>query len=215
MLLVAGILAALLESSRSGLGQVVDASMVDGAALLMAAAFGSAAAGRWSDVRGSNMLDGGAPFYRTYETSDRKYLAVGALERRFHEALVRRTGVADELLERRWDVADWPRQRAEMAAVFRTRSRDEWWELLAGEDACVTPVLTMKEAASFAHNTARGTFEEVDGVVQPSPAPRFSRTPASAANAVAGPGADSGAILRELGYDDAAIDAFRSAGVVS
>jgi alpha-methylacyl-CoA racemase len=177
MLLAVGVLAALLEAGRSGRGQVVDAAMVDGAALLTTQLHELLAAGLWTDRRGANLLDGAAPFYSVYETADGRHLAVGALEPRFYAELLDRLGLAGEDLPPQHDRSGWPVLRDRLAAVFRTRTRDEWCRLLEGTDACVAPVLSLLEAPTHPHNQARATFVEVAGVSQPAPAPRFSRTP--------------------------------------
>jgi alpha-methylacyl-CoA racemase len=177
MLLALGVVAALLEGGRSGHGQVVDAAMVDGAALLTTGLHELLAAGRWTDRRGANLLDGAAPCYTVYETADGRHLAVGALEPRFWAELLERIGLAGEDLPHQLDPNGWPALRERLAAVFLTRTRDEWCQLLEGTDACVAPVLSLLEAPAHPHNRARGTFVEVGGVTQPAPAPRFSRTP--------------------------------------
>jgi alpha-methylacyl-CoA racemase len=177
MLLALGVVAALLEAGRSGQGQVVDAAMVDGAALLTTQLHELLAAGSWSDRRGANLLDGAAPFYGVYETADGRHLAVGALEPRFYAELLDRVGLSGEDLPAQHDRSAWPALRERLAAVFRTRTRDQWCQLLEGTDACVAPVLSLLEAPTHPHNQARATFIEVAGVTQPAPAPRFSRTP--------------------------------------
>jgi alpha-methylacyl-CoA racemase len=177
MLLALGVVAALLEAGRSGKGQVVDAAMVDGAALLTTQLHELLAAGRWTDRRGANLLDGAAPFYAVYETADGRHLAVGALEPRFWAELLERVGLAAGDLPAQLDRDGWPVARERLAAMFRTRTRDEWCALLEGTDACVAPVLSLLEAPAHPHNRARATFVEVAGTVQPAPAPRFSRTP--------------------------------------
>jgi alpha-methylacyl-CoA racemase len=181
-LLVIGILAALAERSRSGLGQVVDAAMVDGAALLTTFLHGMIADGQWPGGRGENLLDGGAPFYDTYATADGRYVAVGALEPHFYAALLAGLGLSDAGLPEQGDQSRWPELRAALATRFATRTRDEWTAVFADTDACVSPVLSPGEAAGHPHSQARGAFTEVAGIVQPSPAPRFSRTPAAAAS---------------------------------
>jgi alpha-methylacyl-CoA racemase len=177
MLLALGVLAALLEAGRSGRGQVVDAAMVDGVALLTTELHELLAAGLWTDRRGANLLDGAAPFYGVYETADGRHLAVGALEPRFYAELLERVGLGGDELPDQLDQAGWPALRERLADVFRTRTRDDWCRLLEGTDACVAPVLSLLEAPTHPHNQARGTFVEVGGVTQPAPAPRFSRTP--------------------------------------
>ncbi|MCM3882685.1 CaiB/BaiF CoA-transferase family protein [Frankia sp. R82] len=177
LFLVAGVLAALWERSVSGRGQVVDAAMVDGASVLGQMIWAFRGAGLWSDERASNTLDGAAPFYCTYACSDGRYVAVGALEPQFYAQLLAGLGLAGEDLPGQYDRAGWPVLRARIGGVLATRSRDGWAEAFAGTDACVTPVLTFAEAAAHPHLAARGTIVEVDGVEQPAPAPRFSRTP--------------------------------------
>jgi alpha-methylacyl-CoA racemase len=200
MLLVVGVLAALLERGVSGRGQVVDAAMVDGTALLMAMHFGLLAGGLWSDTRGDNLLDGGAPFYRCYRTSDDRFVAVGALEPKFYAALLDGLGVADEALPDQYDRTGWGRLGERFTAVFSGRTRDEWAAMFARRDACVAPVLTPGEAASDAHLAFRETFVEIDGVVQPAAAPRFSRTAPEAT------AARSGGVLADLGVTPEEID---------
>jgi len=181
MLLAVGVLAALLERAGSGRGQVVDAAMVDGSALLTAFLHGMIEAGRWSGGRGGNLLDGGAPFYDTYRAADGGFLAVGALEARFYAALLTGLGLAgDPSLPAQHDRAGWPVLRARFTERFASRTRDEWVEVFAGLDACVVPVLDPREAPKHPHNRDRAVFVTVDGAVQPAPAPRFSRTPAAA-----------------------------------
>jgi len=178
MLLLVGVLAALWEAQRSGLGQVVDAAMVDGAALLMSLFHSMSAQGLWADEPGVNLLDSGAPFYDVYATADDRYVAVACLEPAFYAEWLRISGLADADLPAQYDVSGWPHLREVFAQVVRRRTRDEWAQLADGTDACVAPVLTMGEAPHHRHLSARGTFTEVDGLVQATPAPRFSRTPA-------------------------------------
>jgi alpha-methylacyl-CoA racemase len=172
-----GVVSALLERAHSGKGQVVDTAVVDGAASLMTGMYGRHAAGAWTDRRGENDLDGGAPWYSVYETADARHVSVGAIEERFYRELVRGLGLDAEMLPDRRDRAGWPRLRERFAEVFRTKTRDEWSQVFEGSDACFAPVLSLTEAPEHPHNKARRTFVDVDGVVQPAPAPRFSRTP--------------------------------------
>jgi alpha-methylacyl-CoA racemase len=176
MLLLVGLLAALHEARASGRGQVVDAAMTDGAALLSALFYGMKAAGTWSSQRGDNLLDGAAPFYDTYACADGKFVAVGALEPKFFAQLCELCGLDDAFRDAQMDRSRWPLMKLRLADVFRTRTRDEWCALLEGTDACFAPVLDWDEAPAHAHNQARGTFLTAHGVVQPAPAPRFSRS---------------------------------------
>lgn len=191
MLLLVGVLAALFERSRSGQGQVIDAAMVDGTALLNQMIMALRGMGEWSDERQSNLLDGAAPFYDTYVCADRRFVAVGALEPHFFAALVSGLGIDPGLLGDQYDRSGWPAMRKLFAERFLTRTRDEWAKHFEGTDACVTPVLTYAEAVAHPHLAARGTFIEIDGVVQAAPAPRFSRTPAPAPSAPPRPGSSS------------------------
>ena len=214
MLLAVGVLAALLERERSGRGQVVDAAMVDGAALLATFIHGLRAAGAWRDERGSNLLDGGAPFYDTYETADGRYVAVGALEHRFYTELLGRLGLGEAGLPAQLDPAGWPVLRERLRAVFAQRTQAEWMAVFDGSDACVAPVLSMAEAPGHPHNAARGTFVEVGGVGQPAPAPRFSRTPADLPQPPPVPGEDTDAVLTEAGYSPEEITSLRDQQII-
>ena len=176
LLLAFGVVSALYERERSGRGQVIDAAMIDGVALQMSTVLAMAAQGRWHDEPGTNFADTGAPFYEVYETADGEHVAVGAIETPFYEELLVRAGVQ---LPPREDPASWPEGKAALAKVFRSRTRDEWAEVFAGSDACVTPVLPLSEAPGHPQLAARGTYVRRDGVLQPAPAPRFSRTRAT------------------------------------
>jgi alpha-methylacyl-CoA racemase len=214
MLLVNGVLAALVERASSGLGQVVDVAMVDGVATLLAMVQSHLAAGIWQDERGSNLLDGGAPFYDTYRCADGEYVAVGALESQFFAELVRVLDVADQVPPQR-DIAQWPQMREIFATAFARRTRDEWAALFADVDACVAPVLRLGEARHHPHLRARETLLDIDGVTQPAPAPRFDRTP----GAVQGPprlrGEDTVAALTDWGFTATEVDDLLGAGVVT
>ncbi len=213
MLLVVGMLAALLEARGSGQGQVVDAAMTDGSALLMTMMYTLKAMGQWSQQRGSNLLDGGAHFYDTYRCADGKYVSIGPIEPQFYALFLQKAGITDPDFAHQWDRARWPELKARVAAHLATRPRDEWCELFAGSDACVAPVLDMDEAPKHPHNQARGTFIEVGGVIQPAPAPRFSRsTPARPAPPV--PGVTDTGVLADWGFSPAAIDALKAAGAI-
>jgi alpha-methylacyl-CoA racemase len=215
MLLALGVVAALLEAGRSGRGQVVDAAMVDGAALLATQLHELLAAGLWTDRRGANLLDGAAPFYGVYETADGRHLAVGALEPQFYAELLERVGLAAEDLPPQLDRDGWPVLRDRLAARFRTRTRDEWCRLLEGTDACVAPVLSLLEAPTHPHNQARGTFVDVGGVTQPAPAPRFSRTPCAAPAPPVASGIDDAEVLTAWGVTPERVAHLRAGGAIS
>jgi len=205
MFLVVGVLAALLERTRSGSGQVVDAAMAEGAALLMTPFYALHAAGLWQDRRAANLLDGGAPFYDTYATADGKYLSIAALEPKFFAELARRIGLDEAFVKGQYDQALWPALRAALTAIIATRSRKTWAEILEGTDACALGVLSLAEAPLHPHNRARGSFIEINGVTQPAPAPRFSRTPPGPPRPPTPPAAESATILAELGLDAEAL----------
>jgi alpha-methylacyl-CoA racemase len=215
LLLAFGMVAAMLETQRSGAGQVVDTAMVDGSALLMTMMYEMAGRGLWHHGRASNMNDGGAHFYQVYETADRKYVSVAAMEPRFYATLLGLVGLSGADLPDQWDRSAWPVLQERLAGVFRTRTRDEWVALLEGTDACFAPVLSMTEAPDHPHNRARSTFVEVDGMSQPAPAPRFSRTPAVLPRGAAQPGEHTDEILREAGLGDERVAALVDAGVVA
>jgi alpha-methylacyl-CoA racemase len=214
MLLAVGMVAALLEAARSGQGQVVDAAIVDGAALLTTQVHELRALGLWRDERGANLLDGGAPFYGVYETADGGYLAVGALEPEFFAELVARVGLDPAEVPAELDRDGWPALRERLEAVFLTRTRDEWCELLAGSDACVAPVLSPAEAPGHPHNRDRGTFVAVGGTLQPAPAPRFSRTPCPPPAPPPEPGQHTTEALRGWGFDPDRVERLRAVGAV-
>ncbi len=197
MFLVTGVLAALWERQRSGAGQVVDAAMVDGASVLLQMVWAFRGAGIWTDDRSANLLDGGAPFYDTYTCADGRWIAVGALEPQFYAQFLAGLGIAGEDLPEQMDRSGWPRLRARFTEVIVSRTRDEWAEIFAGTDACVTPVLSFGEAAQFPHITARETVITLDGIPQAAPAPRFSRTPPATPSAPPVPGGDTKAVLAD------------------
>ncbi|MET7511990.1 CaiB/BaiF CoA-transferase family protein [Streptomyces sp. NPDC005480] len=194
--LVVGILAALHHARDTGAGQVVDAAIVDGASHLAAMIHGMLAAGGWQDRRGSNLLDGGCPFYGTYETSDGQYMAVGALEQQFYDEFIALLGIGDTAPARK-DLARWSELRDAVAARFKTRTREEWTAVFEGSDACVAPVLSLREAPGHPHLAARGTFTDHGGITQPAPAPRFSATPTAVRSGPAQPGADTAGVARD------------------
>jgi alpha-methylacyl-CoA racemase len=217
LFLALGVVCALLETARSGRGQVVDAAIVDGTAVLTTFVHGLRRQGLWPGGRGHNLLDSGAPFYDVYACADGELLAVGALEPQFYAELVERSGLATTEAtdpSTRGDPAGWEDARAEWARLFATRPRAEWVALLAESDACVAPVLGWDEAADHPQLAARGTFVEHDGVVQPAPAPRFGRTPAALGRPAPRPGQDTDYVLAGLGLDAARVAELRAAGVV-
>lgn len=197
MLLAAGVLAAMLESSRSGQGQVVDAAMTDGSASLMSLFHGLQAAGNWRAEPGTNMLDGGAHFYNSYACADGKFISIGPIEPQFYTTLLERCQIDDPAFSAQMDARQWPALKKKLADVFRTRSRDEWCALLEGSDACFAPVLDSREAAEHPHNVARQTFITLNGITQAAPAPRFSRTPAAIPGKPAAADEHRDAILRD------------------
>jgi alpha-methylacyl-CoA racemase len=214
MMLAFGVVCAALEAKTSGKGQVVDAAMTDGSSLLGAMIYGLRAFGSWSDQREANMLDGGAPFYDTYACLDGKFLSVGAIEPQFYAQMLAITGASDPDFAKQWSQKRWPELKMKFAALFATRTRDDWCALLEGTDACVAPVLDMAEAPAHPHNAARGTFIEIDGVTQPAPAPRFSRTQPTAGQAAAAPGQHSAAVLADWGWNSESIETLKNAGVI-
>lgn len=214
MFLALGVVCALLEARVSGQGQVVDAAMVDGAAVLTTVFHGLRSHGLWSDERASNVIDTGAHFYEVYECADSKFLAVGAIEPQFYAELVRVTGFEAPEGAHQLDRSSWPEAKRRMAEIFATKSRDEWCSLFDGTDACVAPVLSWSEAIEHPHNVVRRTFVEYDGVVQPAPAPRFSRTPAEIGRPPAGVGEHTDEVLAESGLSAAKIAALRELGAV-
>ncbi|HWJ94069.1 MAG TPA: CaiB/BaiF CoA-transferase family protein, partial [Telluria sp.] len=214
MMLAFGVVCAVLEARGSGKGQMVDAAMTDGAALLGAMMYGLRAHGSWSDAREANMLDGGAPFYATYACADGKFVAVGAIEPQFYARLLELAQVDDPDLQKQWSRKDWPRLKDKFVALFATRTRDEWCALLEGSEACFAPVLDMAEAPHHPHNRARGAFVKIDGVSQPAPAPRFSRTRPQAGEAAHAPGQDSAQVLAGWGFTAEAIENLLSTKVI-
>ena len=214
MLLAFGVCAALVRRATSGVGQVVDAAMIDGAALLMAPLFGAHDSGYWSDERGTNLLDSGAPFYDCYECADGRYVSVGALEPQFFAALVQGLDLDAAELPAQSDQGRWPELRAAIGARFLTRTRDEWADHFAPLDACVAPVLTMGEAPEHPHHLARGTFVDVAGVRQPRPAPEFSESPAPVPTAPQIAGANTDEVLKAWGVAATELDELRRAGAV-
>jgi alpha-methylacyl-CoA racemase len=213
MLLAFGIACALLEAQRSGKGQVVDAAMVEGASLLTTMFWGMQAARQWTDARGENVLDSGAPWYDAYETGDGCHVAIGAIEPKFYAALLERLGLAGEALPAQHDRAGWPRLRERFAGVFRSKTRDDWCRIFEGSDACFAPVLTFTEAARHPHALARSAHVNVGRLTQPAPAPRFSRTPGSVRGAPPERGAGGRDALVDWGFTGAEIDDLAAQGL--
>jgi alpha-methylacyl-CoA racemase len=215
LLLAFGMACAFLERQHSGKGQTVDAAMTEGAALLATSVYALRGAGWWRDERGANLLDTGAPFYEVYETQDRKYLAVGAIEPQFYAALLAGMGLDPDSLPAQMDRARWPEMKRLFADVLRKKTRAQWTAIFAGTDACVTPVLSPTEAAEHAHSRARDAFQESCGVLHPAPAPRFSRTqPEAPSTPPPLPGEHTDELLREFGFADDEIEGLRAAGAL-
>ncbi|WP_439814119.1 CaiB/BaiF CoA transferase family protein [Zavarzinia sp. CC-PAN008] len=214
MFLALGIVSALLEAKTSGKGQVVDTAMVDGAAVLGTMMYSLMSMGAWTDKRGSNLLDSAAHFYDTYETKDGEYISIGSIEPQFYAELIRLAGLDAETFKPQMDRSKWPELKQKIADVFKTKTRAEWNAIMEGSDVCYAPVLSLMEATQHPHNKLRGTFIERDGVVQPAPAPRFSRTKAEIVRQSPVPGENTDEVLKEFGIDAAAITALRGAGAV-
>ena len=214
MLLTFGVVCALLEAQKSGKGQVVDAAMVDGSAALMGLIYGLYSQGTWKDERGVNILDTGSPWYGTYQTKDGKWLAVGAIEKRFYEEFVQRIGLKLAELPKQHDRNGWPQLRQKFAEIIAGKTRAEWEQVFEGSDACVAPVLSLGEVENYPHNKARKTFMSVDGVLQPAPAPRFSRTVPEAGKPARQVGSDTERVLAAWGFAGGEIDALKNGGVV-
>ena len=222
MLQAFGVVCALLEAQRSGTGQVVDAAMVDGSAILMTMMWAFSAMGIWSEERGTNMLDTGTHYYDTYETADHKYVSIGSIEPQFYAQLLELTSLEAHLaakgrdLPHQMDKSHWHDLKDELAEIFATKTRDEWCEVMEGTDVCFAPVLTMSEATEHPHNVERGTFVEHAGITQPAPAPRFSRTPGGIQRPPSHAGQHTDEVLGEwLGLDDVAVKGLREAGTVA
>jgi alpha-methylacyl-CoA racemase len=215
LILAFGVVCALLEKKRSGEGQVVDAAMVDGAAILTAMFYGLKAMGVWTTERGANLLDTGAHFYDVYECADGEFVSIGSIEPQFYAELLRLTGLDGEELPNQMDRSQWASLKDRVAAVFKQKSRDEWCLIMDGTDVCFAPVLSLDEARDHPHNVHRGTFTEVAGVVQPAPAPRFSRTTAAIQGPPPHAGQHTDDALSDWGFDAGEIAKLRAAGAVS
>ena len=215
MLMAFGVVCALLEAKTSGQGQVVDAAMVDGTAVLMSMIYGMHAIGLWDVEKGRNIIDGGSHFYDAYETADGKYISIGSIEPQFYAELLRLTGLEGEELPHQMDRDQWPALKERVAGIFKQKTRDEWCEIMEGTDVCFAPVLTFEEAPHHPHNAARQVFTDVAGVTQPAPAPRFSRTPGEISRPPSAPGADTDEALTDWGLSDSEIAKLRSAGAIA
>lgn len=214
MFLAFGVVCGILEAQRSGKGQVVDAAMTDGASLLMAMQYSFKAMGHWNNIREANLLDGGAPFYGTYRCADGKWLSVGPIEPQFHGVMLQKLGLPAEDFADRWNPEAWPQLRARLEAVFLTKPRDEWATIFAPTDACIAPVLDLDEAPRHPHNVARGTFVQHDGITQPAPAPRFSRTEPGIQRPGPQRGEHNEEVLAGWGFSADEIAGLRSAGAI-
>ncbi len=214
MLLAFGVVCALLESRKSGNGQVVDTAMVDGAAILAGFFYGAWAAGFWTSNHGENLLDGGAHFYDTYETADGKWISVGSIEPQFYSLLLKHTGIEDPDFQYQLDRSRWPEFKQGIAEIFKQKTRDEWCKIMDGTDVCFAPVLSFEEAINHPHNVARQTFIQVDGVAQPAPAPRFSRTKPEVRGPAPEPGQHTESALLDWGFSQQDLSALRSAGAI-
>ncbi len=215
MLLAYGLVCGLLEAQRSGHGQVVDAAMVDGAAALMAMFFSFAASGGFSDQRGTNMLDGGAHFYDTYETKDGKHICIGSIEPQFYALLMEKAELDPAKYGNQMDPSLWPELKADLQQVFLGKTQSEWCDIMEGTDVCFAPVLSIFEAPDHPHNMARNSFLEIDGVMQQAPAPRFSRTQPEISHGARIPGEDTLAVLKDYGFSSDEIDGLRADGVIA
>jgi alpha-methylacyl-CoA racemase len=216
MFLVFGIACALFEAARSGQGQIVDTAMVDGAAYLTTMFFSMRSMGLWTDERGTNLLDSGAHFYDVYECADGKFVSIGSIEPQFYAELLRLSGLGDQPdLAKQMDRSQWPAMKERLVTIFRTKTRDEWCALMEHTDVCFAPVLSLTEAPDHPHNVARGTFVDVEGVKQPAPAPRFSRTPGAVQRPPARPGQHTDEALTELGFSTDEVAKLRAAGAVA
>ncbi|MBB3047194.1 alpha-methylacyl-CoA racemase [Litorivivens lipolytica] len=215
MFLAFGVMSAIWEAGRSGKGQVVDVSMVEGSAALMHMMYSFKAMGVWENEREQNMLDGAAHFYDTYETSDGKYVSIGSIEPQFYALLIELAGLDKDEFAPQMDKAQWPKLKEKLAAVIKTKTRDEWCEIMEGTDVCFAPVLSMTEAPTHPHNVARQSFVEIDGVMQHAPAPRFSRTAPATPTSAKAAGSETEAVLKEAGYSEAELAALREAGALT
>lgn len=215
MFLAVGLLAALLESQKTGKGQVIDAAMTDGSALLMATFNTFHAMGIWSTQRGSNLLDSGAHFYDTYETQDGKYISLGSIEPQFYSLLIEKANLDPKVFGDQHNAAKWPEYKDKLEVIFKTKTQAEWCELMEGSDVCFAPVLDFLEAPSHPHNAERKTYIDVDGMTQPAPAPRFSRTPSEVQYGSKAAGVDTESVLSDWGFSAEKIQQLKNEGALS
>lgn len=213
-MLAFGIVCGLLEAQRSRKGQIIDAAMMDGASLLMTMIHGRREMGVWNEIRGTNYLDGGAPFYSAYETLDGKYISVGSIEEEFYSTFVAALGLEVSDLPPQWDRSSWPTTKARVADIVRTRTRLEWEERMGSRDVCFAPVLGLAEVADHPHHRERGSFVDIDGITQPAPMPRFSRTAPSVSRPPASPGENSREALLDWGIGRSRVDGLIASGAV-
>jgi alpha-methylacyl-CoA racemase len=214
MYLAFGVMAAVYEAQRSGAGQVVDIGMVDGAISLMTPIYGLAASGYWNDAREENILDGAAPFYGAFETADGKFVSIGSIEKKFYALLLEKLELDPDALPPQMDRDQWPELKATIAETIKTKTRDQWVEIMEGTDVCFAPVLSLAEAPHHRHNKARGNFVEVAGITQPAPAPRFSRTPGKVHSPPPTPGEHTEAVLADWGFSEAEIAELTDAAAI-
>jgi alpha-methylacyl-CoA racemase len=214
MLLAFGMVCALYEARNSGRGQVVDAAMTDGSAALMTMIYGLKAAGFWTDTPGTNLLDTGAHFYDTYETADNKFIAIGAIEPKFYKLLLKLGDIEDPDFQNQLDSSQWPHLKKKLSLVFKTKTRQAWCEIMEGSDICFAPVLSLSEAPEHPHNKQRKTFVEYEGVLQPAPAPRFSRTKPELKGPPPIPGQDTETVLTEFGFTTQEIESLKASQTI-
>ncbi len=214
LMLAFGIVCGIVERAQSGKGQVIDAAMVDGASALMAFIYGLKAMGGWTDQRGANLLDTAAHFYDSYETSDARYVSIGSIEPQFYAELLEKTGLAGEELPDQMDKSGWDSLKERLTDIFKSKTRDEWCVIMEGSDICFAPVLSLEEAPKHPHNVARKTFIEVEGIVQPAPAPRFGRTPGEISRPAAQAGQHTAEALGDWGFSSEEIQKLRDAGAI-
>jgi alpha-methylacyl-CoA racemase len=214
MLLAFGIVCALLEAKSSGKGQVVDAAMVDGSAILLASVYGSFSSGAWSNKRGTNRLDSGAHYYNTYQTADGKYISIGSIEPQFYALLLKHAEIKDPAFEDQNNRSQWPALKEKLTEIFKKKTRDEWCKIMLGKDVCFAPVLSLEEAIEFPHNVERKTFVDIDGVIQPTPTPRFSRTQTQIQGPPPEPGEHTEELLKDWGFSEMEIESLKSSGAI-